>query len=203
MKKLFLILLVFAVASLESAYAVKKVTKTAVVNYKLDQEKSEVKWTGKKVTGQHTGTIQLKSGMIVFKGSAVQSGNFVVDMKTIVDADIQDKDSNSKLIGHLNSEDFFGTEKYPTATYTFNKAEKLNGNQYVFKGKLTIKGTTKDYDVKATVSQDKTSYTAVGQMNIDRTAYNIRYGSGKFFDKLGDKVINDTFTLEFKVTVKK
>jgi hypothetical protein len=44
---------------------------------------------------------------------------------------------------------------------------------------------------------------AIGETEIDRTKYDIRYGSGKFFEDLGDKMIYDTFTVKFKVGAKK
>jgi len=36
-------------------------------------------------------------------------------MKTIVDEDLTDPAWNKKLIGHLSSDDFFSTEKFPKA----------------------------------------------------------------------------------------
>lgn len=200
MKRLFVFTFLIALIGIGTgtASASSKAKKASTVY--LKPSNVELKWIGKKVTGQHNGTIQLKSGSLKYVGQIPASGVFVIDMKSIKDVDQQDKATNEKLIGHLSSDDFFAVEKYPTATFKFYSVQKLTGNQYLFKGKLTIKDVTKDYSVKATVSNNNT--IAKGQLQIDRTAFNIRYGSGKFFSSLGDKVINDIFTVDFKVALK-
>ncbi len=198
MKRLFVFTFLIALIGVGTISASSKTTKSSTVY--LKSSNVELKWIAKKVTGEHNGTIQLKSGSMKYVGKIPVSGVFVVDMKSIKDIDLQDKASNEKLIGHLSSDDFFAIEKYPTATFKFFSVQKLAGNQYLFKGKLTIKDITKDYSVKATVSNNNT--LAKGQLQIDRTAFNIRYGSGKFFSSLGDKVIRDIFTVDFKVELK-
>jgi len=35
---------------------------------KVDAAKSTISWVGKKVTGQHEGTVNLKEGNLIFKG---------------------------------------------------------------------------------------------------------------------------------------
>jgi len=37
--------------------------------------------------------------------------------------------------------------------------------------------------------------TAKTAFKVDRTKFGIKYGSGSFFDSLGDKAINDEFEL--------
>ena len=41
---------------------------------------------------------------------------------------------------------------------------------------------------------------ATATMTIDRSEFNIRYGSGSFFENLGDKTIYDEFDLEVNLT---
>ncbi|KAB2864196.1 MAG: STAS domain-containing protein [Exiguobacterium chiriqhucha] len=106
-------------------------------------------WLGKKVTGQHNGTIDLKSGTLDVEGNTIHSGKFVIDMTSIKNVDLTDAETNGKLIGHLKSDDFFSVEKYPEATLTITEKAEFNGNTAHVKGDLTIKGITNpvEFDV--------------------------------------------------------
>lgn len=158
---------------------------------KVDASKSKVEWIGKKVTGQHNGTINLKDGALVFKKKKLKGGTFTVDMTSINTTDLTGE-YKGKLDGHLKADDFFGTDKYPTSKLVFKKiADKGNG-VYSVTADLTIKDVTNpikfDVNVKGNV--------ATTTLKIDRTKYGIKYGSGSFFDNLGDKTINDEFQLD-------
>ena len=96
-----------------------------------------------------------------------------------------------KLNGHLKADDFFGTDKFSTATLVFKKIVTKKPNTYTVTGDLTIKGITKP----VTFDLATTANTASTAFKIDRTKYDIKYGSGSFFDSLGDKAINDDFDL--------
>ena len=87
---------------------------------KIDAAKSTINWVGKKVTGEHSGTVNFKEGNLIFKGGKVAGGNFTVDMTSLTATDLSG-DWKAKLDGHLKSEDFFGTEKNPTSTLVFKK----------------------------------------------------------------------------------
>jgi polyisoprenoid-binding protein YceI len=159
-------------------------------NKTINTEKSTINWLGKKVTGEHSGTVNFKEGVIVFKKGKVAGGSFTVDMSSLTATDLQG-DWKEKLNGHLKSEDFFGTEKYPTATLNFTKITAKANGLYTVTADLTIKGITNP------VSFDLSSKgnTAKAALKINRTKYGIKYGSGSFFDNLGDKTINDDFEL--------
>jgi len=157
---------------------------------KVDVSKSSIHWVGKKVTGQHEGTVALKEGNLIFKGKKLTGGSFVVDMTTLTSTDLTG-DYLAKLNGHLKSEDFFGTEKFKTSKLVFKKiAAKTNG-VYTVTADLTIKDTTAPVTFDITVNGNTVKTT----LSIDRTKYGIKYGSGSFFDNLGDKTINDQFEL--------
>ncbi|RTY88986.1 YceI family protein [Flavobacterium sp. RSP15] len=158
---------------------------------KVDAAKSTINWTGKKVTGQHEGTVNLKDGTLVFKGTKLVGGTFNVDMTSLVATDLKAGQGKEKLEGHLKSEDFFGIEKFATATLVFKKLVTKAPNVYTVTGDLTIKGITKPVIFDLTT----TANTASSTVKIDRTKYDIKYGSGSFFDNLGDKAISDEFTL--------
>jgi polyisoprenoid-binding protein YceI len=167
--------------------------------YTINTEKSMVTWTGKKVTGEHTGNISIKSGQILSHDGSLQSASVTMDMTSITCTDLEDEGYNQKLIGHLSSDDFFSIESHPEASFETTSL-KGEGSDYIVTGKLTIKGQTSEisFPVKADMQADG-SMSVNGTATFDRTKWNIQYGSGKFFDSLGDKMIYDDVTLEFSL----
>ena len=166
------------------------VTMTAQTK-KVNATKSTITWLGKKVTGQHEGTVNLKEGSLIFKGKYVVGGNFTVDMTSMTTTDLKAGQGKEKLDGHLKSEDFFGTEKFPTSTLVFKTVAAKSAGVYTITADLTVKGITNPvtFDLATTVN------SATANVKINRTKYDIKYGSGSFFDNLGDKVIYDDFDL--------
>ncbi len=167
------------------------------IKKKVDVEASTVEWTGKKITGSsHHGTIQLKDGFLnLTEDGKLTGGEFVIDMNTIEVTDLSGE-NKGKLEGHLNSDDFFGVNNYETSKLVITEASQKTGNTYQVNGDLTIKGKTEPVSFDMMVSDD----TATAKVAIDRTKFGIRYGSGSFFDNLGDNTINNNFTLD--VTLK-
>lgn len=156
----------------------------------INTETSTVTWKGYKVTGSHTGTINLKSGSLEFDGDKLTGGEFIVDMTSINTTDLSG-DMKGKLDGHLKSDDFFGIENNPTSTLVFTSVEATGKNSYEVTGDLTIKGTTKPVTFDVSIYGSKATAT----LKVDRSEYDVRYGSGSFFDNLGDKTIYDEFDL--------
>jgi len=167
---------------------------------KVDASKSTVKWLGKKVTGEHFGSIAVKEGSLEVANGKVSGGKVVIDMASLTVEDIKDAGTNGKLVGHLKSDDFFGVATFPTAELVVTKVEN-NGSNHTFSGNLTIKGITNPATFTATSSKDGKSTVYKGTLTIDRTKYNVRYGSKSFFDNLGDKAIYDDFSLDFSLVV--
>jgi len=170
---------------------------SATAHSPIDGEKKTIKtsestvtWKGYKVTGEHAGTISLKSGSLNFNGSKLTGGEFVVDMTTINTTDL-DGDMKGKLDGHLASDDFFGVKAHPTAKLVFKDLKSFNKDSYTVTGDLTIKGITKEVIFVVSVFENKATAT----LKVDRTKYNIKYGSSSFFDDLKDKAIYDEFDL--------
>ncbi len=158
---------------------------------KINVSKSTINWVGKKVTGEHTGTINFKEGNLVFNKGLVKAGTFTVDMTSINTTDLKGE-WKDKLDGHLKADDFFGVEKFKTATLVFKNISTKNKNNYTVTADLTIKGITKPVTFDLVVNGN----TASANVKIDRTKYDIKYGSGSFFSDLGDKTINDEFELK-------
>ncbi len=188
MKKLMLL---FAAVSLFVA------TSAHAQTYKVSSDNAIVKWHGEKVTGEHNGKIQFKEGSFTVENNRITTGNFVIDMSTITNEDIEDKEYREKLIGHLKSDDFFGVAKYPTAKLKITGSTAFINDVATVSGNLTIKEST--HPVEFDVSRNESTYSA--ELTIDRSKYDVRYGSKSFFDGLGDKMIYDDFDLNISVTV--
>ncbi|GAB3838312.1 YceI family protein [Hymenobacter jeollabukensis] len=181
------------------------VTKAATETYKVQPQLSTLGWVGKKVGGQHSGTIALQSGTVQVKGNQLVGGTFVADMASIKNTDLTDADYNAKLVGHLKSDDFFGVDKYATATFVITSIKPLkgdaNGNNATVTGNLTIKGKTNPVSFPAKVGVKNGVASASGTATIDRSKYDVKYGS-TLFGAAADKAIDDNFTLNFNVIAK-
>ncbi len=177
----------------------------AAVSYAING--SNIGWLAKKVTGQHNGSINVSNGEINVEDGAITAGNFTIDMKTIKVLDIPaDNEMNGKLTGHLNSPDFFNTDSFPTADFAITKVTALENNaeaNHIVYGNLTIKGITQEISFPAMVNISDDALTAKAVFSIDRTLWDIRYGSGKFFEDLGDKTIYDDFELTVDLNAKR
>ena len=156
----------------------------------INTENSSVTWQGKKVTGTHTGLISITEGSLEFDHGKLTGGNIVIDMTSITCTDLPATPAG-KLLGHLKSDDFFGVANFPTAELNITEVKKSDAG-YTVTGNLTIKGISKPVTFDTAVTKSG----ATAQIVIDRTDYDVKYGSGKFFDNLGDKTIYDDFTLD-------
>jgi polyisoprenoid-binding protein YceI len=162
-----------------------------------DTTKTKLLWLGEKVTGQHTGTINLQSGWLNWQDNKIVSGEFNIDM-----ASLKETENNERLLGHLKSDDFFGVAKYPLAKLVITGSTPFDKGSGVVSGTLTIKDVTNPIEFKATMQKKDDGTWFFANITVDRTKYNIRYGSGSFFDNLGDKTIYDEFKLKVNLLVK-
>lgn len=185
----------------------KKGKVDAITTSKIDVATSKATWEAKKVTGKHNGEIALQSGTLKLQGNKIVGGEMVIDMNNITCSDLKDDTWNKKFIGHLKSEDFFNSAVHGTSTFKIVRVEMLSkaekGNNAKVTGNLTIKGITRSISFPANVTMANGQVKASGEAEIDRTLFDIKYGSGKFFPDLGDKMIDDTFKVGFNVTASK
>ncbi len=193
--KMIASVLVAGMMVVNTAAATEKTASKKAVSYKVDAAKSAVKWHAKKVTGEHFGTINLANGALTVDGAKITGGSFEIDMTSIKCTDLTDAGYNAKLITHLKSDDFFSVEKNPKATFKITKAEGSGAN-YTLTGDLTIKGITQSVSFPATVKADANGVSATAKITLDRTKWDIRYGSKSFIPNIGDKAIYDDFTLD-------
>jgi polyisoprenoid-binding protein YceI len=168
--------------------------------FKVDVAKSTLNWKAEKITGSHEGAIGLKSGNLMIQNGKLTSGSFVINMNSITCTDLTDAETNQKFIGHLKSEDFFNVAKFPEAVFAITSPVDVTKSVVSITGNLTIKGITKPLTFKANVIKEGNSYIfSANSIVVDRTAYDIKYGSGSFFDNLGDKAIYDDFLIHLKL----
>ncbi|MEM9676255.1 MAG: YceI family protein [Bacteroidota bacterium] len=189
------VLLLAVIFALASAFTLPE---KEAVSYDVDVQQSEITWKGEKIAGAHEGTIQLRDGSLLLEDGKLVGGNFTIDMSTISNSDLEGE-YKGKLEGHLKSDDFFGVEKYPTATLSITNVEPKAGNTYQITGDLTIKDKTNQIQFPATVATQGNRVTAEASITVDRSEYDVRYGSDSFFDNLGDKVIYDDFDLQISL----
>lgn len=156
--------------------------------------KSIVKWIGKKFTGSHEGNIEIKDAHLHFENETLTGGNVVMDMSSIICTDLEGE-QKEQLEGHLKSDDFFGVKKFPTANLEILSTTKLSKNKYKINGVIEIKGIKKEINFNADIQNG----LAKADIVIDRSEFDVRYGSGSFFDNLGDNVIYDEFNLSVAI----
>src|ERR1700753_441830 len=130
--------------------------------FKIVSAQSNIDWVGKKVTGAHNGTIAVKEGEIVLNDGKLAGGKFVIDTTSIKILDVTDPATNAQFFGHLASDDFFSTEKYPEASLVIFS---VSGNHV--EGNLTIKGITHPVAFDAAVNVNGDALVATGKLVID------------------------------------
>jgi len=157
----------------------------------LNVENSSLKWSGKKITNSsHNGSIKFKSGKLNFSDGFIDSGKFIVDMMSI---NVEDLEGNSKarLEKHLRSDDFFSVVDFNESSLEITSSEK-DGDGFKVYGILNIKGLTSAVELKMKKVGDDWS----SSFTFDRSKHNVRYGSGSFFENLGDRLILDEISME-------
>ena len=165
--------------------------------FEIVNTQSNIDWVGRKVTGAHNGTIAIKEGEINLNDGKLTGGIFIIDTTSIKILDVTDPATNAQFAGHLASDDFFSSEKYPEATL---KITSVSGNHVA--GDLTIKGITHPVGFDAAINVNGDQLTATGKLVIDRTKYAMKFRSGNFFKDLGDTLIYNDFELNVNVTAK-
>lgn len=175
--------------------------------YKVDVKQSSLEWYAQKVTGKHHGTIMLSGGEIT-NNHGTLSGTIEIDMTTIEDKDMEPGKGKEKLEGHLKSADFFGVEAYPKSKFVITSVTSIanataGGATHTVKGMLTIKDKTNEIAFDAIIKMGESTATCSGSAVVDRSKFDVKYGSKSFFPDIGDKMIYDEFTLKFNLVAVK
>jgi polyisoprenoid-binding protein YceI len=165
--------------------------------FKVDAEKSKVYWTGKKIGGEHTGTINLRNSTVNVDGTNVLSATINMDMNSIVCTDVTNEGMNKRLVDHLKSDDFFSVDKHAQSVFEATGFKSTGAGNYDVVGKMTIKGITHEISFPVKVDIKNGQLTANGTATLDRTKWEIRFRSGRFFPDLGNNLIHDEFEIKF------
>ena len=173
----------------------------------VDTQASSLHWKGSKIGGSHHGTIGLKNGQLMINGQEVVSGSFVIDMNTIIDEDLTQADMNKMLVDHLKSKDFFDVATYPESKFTVTKIEAVTNPtdsiNFNISGNLKLKDVEKNITFGAKVTKDGDTYKAVTvPFSIDRTQWNVSYGSKTLFADLKENIVNDNIELQITIVAK-
>jgi polyisoprenoid-binding protein YceI len=171
-------------------------------NFKISNTESQVNWIGKKVTGQHNGTINIENGNFTFSNDELSGGNVVIDTTSILILDVTDSATNQQFAGHLASEDFFSTDKFKTASLDITAVSKQSSSAYFIEGNLTIKAITHPIGFNLEVEKNENDLKASAKIIVDRTKYDMKFRSGNFFTNLGDTLIYNEFELHVNLTAK-
>ena len=173
--------------------------------HRINVEKSRIEWTGRNLASAHSGIIKLSSGQIEVREGRPVRGEFMLDMDSIENLDIQDSGMRQVLIRHLKSDDFFDVRRFPSAEFRLLKITPLPAAQpgnpnWEVTGELTLKTVTNEIAFPAMIGQIPDGLIAAdAHFDIDRTRWKVLYGSGKFYEKLGKHLVNDQVSLALKL----
>lgn len=178
--------------------------------YKVDIQQSSVHWTGYYLFsfGEHNGTINLKKGELVITDDQLTGGSFEIDMNSMKNLDMPADDGGNSLVNHLKSDDFFSTNKFPSANFEITKVEPIKDAtadqpNVEITGTLTLKGVKNTLKFPAKVKSNGSSLTAEAKFKFDRTKWNVHYNSGKIFSDVGDGAISDAIGMELIIRATK
>ncbi len=188
------------------------VADTAAVVFNVDSSATKVMWEGSKPKGKHMGTLNVTNGTVSVQNGNITAGEFTIDMNSINVTDLTG-DEKAGLESHLKGtkkgeeDHFFNVAKFPTAKFAVNKVTGLTGDStatHLVYGNLTVKDVTKEINFKANVSASADGVTVkTAPFMINRTDFNVKYGSKTFFDNLKDKFIDDNIAIQIDLTAKK
>lgn len=171
----------------------------------INLEESRIEWTGRNLLNKHYGSLHFASGYLDFQDGRLTGGNFAFDLASLTCHDLKDSPLHPVLLHHLWDHDFLDVEHHPTAGYTITSAEihshlPPGSPNLSIQGELSLKGITRPLALSAVAglsSEGKPAAQATVQ--FDRTEWNILYGSGKFFHRLGGHLVNDLIEIQVKI----
>ncbi|MCC6639480.1 YceI family protein [Candidatus Falkowbacteria bacterium] len=177
-------------------------TSDSTGEYVIDVTQSTVTWSASKTLIANytdTGTIGVDGNSFTLENGEIKSGSVTINMDTIVALNTGRNVGMEGLTKHLKSADFFDVAQFPTAEFVITKVTKSDATNVIVDGNLTIKGITQPISFPAELGLENEAVRLRAEFQLDRTLWQIKYGSGKFFQDLGDKIIDDMFTLKLDI----
>lgn len=172
--------------------------------YRVDVGQSLIEWFGRNPNTKHFGTVRLKRGQVEIRNSKL-TGEFEIDMDSIDNINLKGDELHPVLVSHLKSDDFFFVKMFPTAFLTIIEGRVvetpyLSSPNYDCKSMLTLRGTKADLAFQATVNklEDK-GLSAEAHFDIDRTRWEVIYGSTRFFENIGMHLVFDLISFHVKI----
>jgi len=166
----------------------------------IDTKEAVVAWTASSVHGQNTGYVYISKGELMIEKGQLVGGTVEVDMNTIED---KNHGSDNGMVNHLKNPDFFDVKKFPFSIIAITRVDSTNNENKTVTGNLTIKGITHPVTFPARIEVKSGIVKADGRLLIDRTKWDVRYRSRKFYDILADKAISDSIDFNIKIVAKK
>jgi polyisoprenoid-binding protein YceI len=170
--------------------------------YVMIDTKESVVRKGANLIGSNsqTGFIYISKGELMMENGQLMGGTVEVDMNTIQD---RNHGSDNKLVHHLKDPDFFEVKKFPFSTIAITNVASINGEDKKVTGDLTIKGITHPVSFPVKMEVKDSIVKANGKLVIDRTLWDVRYKSGKFYADLADQAMSDSIEFHINVVAKK
>ena len=168
----------------------------------IDTKESVVTWRGYNLNGlnSQTGYVYISKGELLIENGELMGGIVEVDMNTIED---KKHGRDNKLVNHLKDSDFFEVEKFPFSTIAITRVASINNENKKVTGNLTIKGITHPVTFPAQVEIKEGTVKANGKLVIDRTLWDVRYKSGKFYDNLANQAMSDSIEFHMEIVARK
>ncbi len=176
--------------------------------YRIDTDQSLIEWAGRNPNTKHFGTVRIADGHI-----QVANGNLTgavdIDMDSIDNINLAGDELQPVLVSHLKSDDFFLVKVFPTAKFTVDsgqRAEKpyLSADNYDVNGTLELRGVKANISFPSTFTHtDDNGLVAEAHFDIDRTRWNIIYGSTRFFEHIGMHLVFDLISFQVRIVATK
>lgn len=170
--------------------------------FMIDTKESVVTWKGSSLNGLNTqtGYIYISKGELMIENGQLMGGIIEVDMNTIED---KNHGTDNNLVNHLKDPDFFEVIKFPFSTIAITKVASINDENKNITGNLTIKGITHSVTFPAQIEVKDGIVKANAKLVIDRTKWDVRYKSAKFYDNLANQTMSDSIEYHIKIVAQK
>lgn len=172
--------------------------------YHIDTEQSIIEWVGRNPNTKHFGTVRISKGQINIEEHKM-TGVVEIDMNSIENMSLEGDELQPVLVSHLKSEDFFLVKLFPTAKITVSGGRlaedpHLSSPNYEIYGTLDLRGVKADISFPSTLTNtEDAGLAAEAHFDIDRTRWNVIYGSTRFFEHLGMHLVFDHISFQVKI----
>ena len=175
--------------------------------YQIDTDQSIIEWFGRNPNTKHFGTVRISRGQIQIENGNM-TGTVEIDMDSIENINLEGDELQPVLVSHLKSDDFFLVKAFPKAKFTINSGQlaeepHLSAPNYEVNGTLNLRGVKADLSFATTIaSADDGGLIAEAHFDIDRTRWNVIYGSTRFFENLGMHLVFDLISFQLRIVAR-